>query len=80
VLTATTLDDYSRIHGCNSPVLCNGWAKVASDFSFLIAGDGLTTPGPIVSTPSCAADFNRDGSLNVSDVFDYLSAWFDGCP
>ena len=22
----------------------------------------------------------RDGALNVTDIFDYLSAWFHGCP
>jgi hypothetical protein len=79
VLTATTLDDYARAHGCTSPVICNGWAKVGSDFSFLIAGDGLTTPGPINSTPWCPVDYNRDGALNTTDIFDYLNAWFAGC-
>jgi hypothetical protein len=28
----------------------------------------------------CAADFNRTGALEVQDIFDYLSAWFNGCP
>ncbi len=80
VLTATTLDDRARVHGCVSPQECNGWARVGSDFSFLIAGDGLATPGPINSTPACAVDFNRDGALNTADIFDYLNAWFVGCP
>lgn len=80
VLTATTLDDYAAAHGCNSATICNGWAKVGNDFSFLIAADGLTTPGPINSNPSCAADFNRDGTLDTQDIFDYLNGWFTGCP
>jgi hypothetical protein len=87
VLTATTLDDDAATHGCNSPapiVGCNGWAKTGNDFSFLIAADGLTTPGPINGGPgtgnTCRADINGDGSLNVQDVFDYLNAWFTGCP
>jgi hypothetical protein len=87
VLTASTLDDDAANHGCNSPapvVGCNGWAKTGNDFSFLIAADGLTTPGPINggpgSTPSCRADVNGDGTLNVQDVFDYLNTWFGGCP
>jgi hypothetical protein len=80
VMTATTLDDYQRVHGCVSPAVCNGWARTLNDFSFLIAGDGLTTPGPINATPWCVADFNRDGALNVADIFDYLNSWFNGCP
>jgi len=83
VLTATTLDDYAAAHGCVSaaPVVgCNGWAKTGNDFSFLIAADGLTTPGPINSTPHCAADYNTDGTVNSQDIFDYLNAWFTGCP
>jgi hypothetical protein len=84
VLTSTTLDAEAAAQGCVSaapaPVGCNGWAKTGNDFSFLIAADGLTTPGPINSTPSCAADYNGDGSLNTQDIFDYLNAWFTGCP
>jgi hypothetical protein len=52
---------------------------VHSDFSFLIAGDGLSTPGPINATPACPVDYNRDGALNTTDIFDYLNAWFSGC-
>jgi hypothetical protein len=87
VLTASTLDAEAAAQGCVSsapaPIGCNGWAKTGNDFSFLIAADGLTTPGPINSnptTPACHADINGDGSLNVQDVFDYLNAWFVGCP
>ncbi len=28
----------------------------------------------------CSADFNKDGTLGVQDIFDFLSAWFAGCP
>ncbi len=31
-----------------------------------------------LSTPS--ADFNASGSLQVQDIFDFLAAWFTGCP
>ncbi len=30
--------------------------------------------------PSCAADFNGVNGLEVSDIFDFLSAWFAGDP
>lgn len=28
----------------------------------------------------CAADFNRSGAVTVQDLFDYLAAFFAGCP
>jgi hypothetical protein len=33
-----------------------------------------------VLTPCCRADFNKDGSLTVSDVFAFLNAWFADDP
>ena len=74
-------DDAHRI---DMLVGCNDWAKTGNDFSFLIAADGLTTPGPINGGPgnanTCRADVNSDGTLNVQDVFDYLNSYFSGCP
>lgn len=31
-------------------------------------------------TASCSADFNRSGTVSVQDIFDFLSAYFAGCP
>ncbi len=28
----------------------------------------------------CKADFNESGTLTVQDIFDFLAAWFAGCP
>jgi len=28
----------------------------------------------------CAADFDRSGTTGVQDIFDFLAAWFSGCP
>lgn len=43
-------------------------------------GDGSTcTPNPCQVT-SCAADFNNSGNVSVQDIFDFLSAYFAGCP
>jgi hypothetical protein len=55
------------------------WTSVDRDFSFLIAGDDADRNGS-GSTPACTADFNRDGTATVQDLFDFLSSWFAGCP
>jgi hypothetical protein len=77
VTTSTTADDAHENDSCPE------WDRVGNDFSFLIAAEpkeenGDTSPGG--STPSCTADFNHDGNLGVQDIFDYLAAWFAGCP
>ena len=72
VLTSTSIADGT----VNTP----GWHTVGHDFSFLIAADGVNSPGPIGGTPACTADFNRDGIINSQDIFDYLNSWFTGCP
>jgi hypothetical protein len=28
----------------------------------------------------CKADFDGSGQLAVQDIFDFLNAWFAGCP
>jgi hypothetical protein len=50
---------------------------VARDFSFVI---GVRAAAGANSQPTCVADFNKDGVLNSLDLFDYLTAWFSGCP
>jgi len=39
-----------------------------------------TVRSAIVEVNRCPADFNKDGALNVQDIFAFLSAWFSGCP
>jgi subtilisin-like proprotein convertase family protein len=34
----------------------------------------------IYQNERCAADFNQSGALEVQDIFDFLNAWFAGCP
>jgi hypothetical protein len=89
VLTSTTLDADAAAHGCVSPAPvtgCNGWAKTGNDFSFLIAAEAFDGKGKLdllpggSSTPGCRVDYNQDGSVNPQDVFDFLNAWFTGCP
>ncbi len=72
VLTATSIADGT----VNTP----GWASTGHDYSYLIAATPVTTNQPMSGSPSCSADINRDGVVNVQDVFDYLSQWFTGCP
>lgn len=77
-----------RGQAVNSP----GWApveqfaQVPMDLSFLIAvkdanalaaGDG---GGGIGNPPRCVADADGDGTVNVADIFFFLSRWFAGCP
>jgi hypothetical protein len=55
------------------------WTSVGRDFSFLIASDNaVSTAGN--STAACPVDFDRNGSVNLDDMFGYLNAWFAGCP
>lgn len=72
VLTAFTRD---IVGGQSVP----GWAKVGNDFAFLI-GANSASGGAGNATPTCVADFNRDGQVSPADIFDYLNAWFTGCP
>jgi hypothetical protein len=47
------------------------------------AGGGctVTATGSITSAPpTCRADFNLSGAPDVQDIFDFLNAWFAGCP
>lgn len=57
-----------------------GWASVHNDFSFLIAGNKVTSAAPGSSQPTCTADYNRDGVVGTQDIFDFLASWFTGCP
>ena len=42
---------------------------------------GSTSTGNINFTVLvCAADFNQSGIISVQDIFDFLAAYFVGCP
>ncbi|HVU62368.1 MAG TPA: immunoglobulin domain-containing protein [Phycisphaerales bacterium] len=43
-------------------------------------GTQISPSTTITVLPGCAADFNGDGALGAQDIFDYLNAWFVGCP
>jgi hypothetical protein len=42
-----------------------------------VAGNACT---PQNCPPTCPGDFNDSGGVSVQDIFDYLSAFFAGCP
>ena len=43
-------------------------------------GVGRSNPAGLIVTENCPADFNGSGSITVQDIFDYLAAYFAGCP
>jgi hypothetical protein len=44
------------------------------------AGDTMSGSVTIHVITECKADFNRSGTVSIQDIFDFLSAWFTGCP
>jgi hypothetical protein len=42
-----------------------------------VAGS-ICNAGGSTTTPCCHADFNKNGSLQVQDIFDFLNSWFAG--
>ena len=57
----------------------------ANDFYILALGaygtqyDNYAGSIAIRVSSKCKADFNESGTLQVQDIFDFLSAWFAGC-
>lgn len=55
------------------------WRKNSDDMSFLVAVEKGEEAGN-TSVPTCSADFNRDNTVSVQDIYDFLTGWFAGCP
>jgi hypothetical protein len=81
-LTNTVADGLT---GAGSPIVsgdytgANQWYVIALG----AAGGGQDTFSGSVTihiTTKCKADFNESGAIEVQDIFDFLSAWFAGCP
>jgi hypothetical protein len=45
-----------------------------------IVSGNIAIRGGFIPTSACIADFNANGVIAVSDIFDYLNAWFAGNP
>lgn len=56
------------------------WGSNGTDFSFMVAGNSLASVSGPNAEPACMADANNDGTVEVADIFTFLSAWFAGCP
>jgi len=60
------------------------WTETGHDFAFLIAAKSVPFDSddraPVVTAQSCPADIDRNGSVTVQDMFDFLAAWFADCP
>lgn len=41
---------------------------------------GTVPVDAVVEVKRCRGDFNRDNASNTNDIFDFLNAWFAGCP
>lgn len=44
------------------------------------SGAGTTCGTGPITCHACPADFDHSGGLSVQDIFDFLGAWFAGCP
>jgi hypothetical protein len=60
------------------------WRDAGPDLAFRIAAMVAPEPEMIVTGPiveqRCNADINGNGAVTVQDLFDFLAAWFAGCP
>ena len=83
------LNTYLPLQGVDT----SGWqltyARAISADGRSISGEGvhnglnrgwLVTGLGTGTTPGCSADFNGSGALTVQDIFDFLAAYFAGCP
>jgi hypothetical protein len=55
----------------NNPVTCA---------SYGLHFNGAFTACSAATCKACPADFNNSGAVNIQDIFDFLTAWFAGCP
>jgi hypothetical protein len=40
----------------------------------------IAGPGEVETARACPADYNFNGAVDLLDIFDFLTAWFVGCP
>jgi hypothetical protein len=59
--------------------LATGARTLVGDMSDQLTGGADNRAVVFVPVP-CPADFNHSGSVSVQDIFDFLAAYFAGCP
>jgi hypothetical protein len=72
-----------RGSGVGSPewTLIENYLQAPRDLSFRIAAaQPQTIAAAGDSEEPCLADADRDGDVDVTDIFSFLSRWFQGCP
>ncbi len=65
---------------CGVQSIVNFQAVAGHDYGIRVGGYFTESVGPGTIFIYCPADFNRDGAINVQDIFDFLTAWFAGNP
>ena len=69
--------DLSVFNGANP----NGtWSLYVLDDVNADSGSIAAWDLTLYMSAQCKADINDDGRVTVQDIFDFLSAWFAGCP
>ncbi len=61
------------------------WSAIYDQFNrgrdlSLVIGLEEARPEPIIAPNPCPADLDRSGQVTVQDLFNFLQAWFAGCP
>ncbi len=85
------LNPIVTIAGQAAPVVARTHTRLACLAPVRPGSSGLANAQVIVSVGTlnsnsgsysyvCSSDFNADGTLAVQDIFDFLNAWFSGCP
>lgn len=72
-----------RGNGVGSPTwtLIENALQTPRDLSFRIAVAQPQIPAAAeISEPACPADADENGAVEVTDIFFFLSRWFQGCP
>lgn len=79
----TCSDDFCTGGGGNLASQVQFRVEAGEDYLIRVSGyNSQTGTGNLTFSvvPDCAADFNHTGgSQTVQDLFDFLTAWFDGC-
>jgi hypothetical protein len=81
------LTDDGRVTGSLTPTLHISSASAADVGEYVLRATGVcgvvhSASGVLAvrTTGSCAADFDGNGTRDVTDIFAFLAAWFAGCP